>query len=158
MLNANQTVFGLTACLGSANLALGTTDDKDVDIVTLNTDGLEFSIDGKIYTKADVDSAPLTAGQTIATLKTAILLVCLNSSGTVSTIKGPEVLTADVAAGAVVEYPFLTTGLCPIGALKIQNASSATWTSGTDELDATDVTTTYINLTTVPSTPETTTS
>jgi hypothetical protein len=58
-------------------------------------------------------------------------------------VKGTEVLSTDLAAGAaVLRIPEPSADNCPIGMLKVVCASTATFTAGTTDLDASNVTTT----------------
>lgn len=154
MLNLDKDLRGGTCCLSKAGLQLGTTDDKDVDIAAPNGAGIDYAINGIIYHKADTDSAPITAGHEIAADYTAIILVLIDSAGTVSSVMGTAVPTANVTAGAdVLVFPEPTANTCPIGFLQVSNGSASTWTSGTDEFDASDITTYYRDLFTVPVAP-----
>jgi len=154
MINADDdNVRGGTICLSQAGLKIGNSDSAAVDIAAPNGAGVDFAIDGVLYHKADAADISITAG-TIATLSTAVALVLLNSSGTLSTVMGTAATIADLAAGdAVLRFPTPTENTCPIGYLHIVNASATTWTAGTDDLDASDVTTTYIDIMAVPVAP-----
>jgi hypothetical protein len=85
---------------------------------------------------------------------TALFLVCVSAAGAITVVKGTEVSNAAITAGtAVLHWPEPTADTCPIGALKIKNASESVFTGGTTLLDASDITTTYYNLFTVPTAP-----
>jgi hypothetical protein len=155
MLNADQSVVGATWCASKAGLAIATTATA-VKTAAPNGAGTDYAIDGKGYHKADTDNMALTAGQTLATAYTVLLLICLDSSGTLSSVLGTAVLSTDLANGNVVlQYPQATADTCPIGAMKIANATGSSFVTGTTDLDTSNLTVTYIDLLTVPSAPET---
>ncbi len=150
---SDQTTRGGTICLSKAGLAIGSTK-TGVAIAAPNGAGVDFAIDGILYHKADAASTAVTAAQTVATLKTAIMLILLDSSGTLSTVMGTASTNAGITAGSeVIVWPTPTASTCCIGALKIKNASASTFTTGTDDFDATSITTTYIDLCLIPPQP-----
>lgn len=136
---------GKTACYSSAGLAEGT-NSATIKTAAPNGAGIDFAIDGLAYHKADTDNIAMTALAAQAALTKCLYLVQINSSGTVSLKKGTEVLTADLTAGTkVLHWPEPDDDNCPIGAVKVQCANAATFTSGTTDLSATDVTATFYN-------------
>jgi hypothetical protein len=93
----------------------------------------------------------MTALAVQAALTKCLYLVQINAAGTVSMKKGTEQLTADVTAGkATLDYPLPDAGNVPIGYIKIALANAATFTCGTTDLSATDVTATYYDTCGVP--------
>lgn len=135
---------GATMALCKAGIVIGDGAKTGVGIAAPNGAGVEFAIDGIAYHKADVaTNAPLTGG-TVGLLSTCLFLVCVDSAGTLSFVKGDDVLTADLTAGnAVLRWPTPPAGTCPLGAVKVATASSATFIAGTTALDAADITDTY---------------
>ena len=158
MINLNgEQARGGTLCLSKAGLAIGSTK-TGVAVAAPNGAGVDFGVDGKLYHAADAATDAVTAGQSIAAGYTAILLVCMSAASTpvLTTVLGRAAANADVTAGVdVIDYPAPTAGTCPIGALKVKNASSSAFVTGTTDFDATDITTTYIDLLAPPTTPET---
>ena len=153
MFNLDDTaVRGGTVCLSKAGLAIGSTTSK-AKIAAPNGAGVDFAIDGVLYHKADTDDAVvLTTANNVADGYTAIVLVQLDSSGTVSVVQGTAVANAAVTAGtAVIRWPAPTVNKCPIGALKLKNASGSAFVGGTTALSA--ITTTYIDLFAIPTAP-----
>ena len=143
--------YGGTFCLAKAGLGEATTTAGAIKVAAPNGAGVDFCIDGNLYHKADTDDIAVTAAAVQADLTTCLYLVCLNASGTLSTVKGDAVLTADLAAGtAVLEWPRPAAGTCPIGAVKVAT-SGATFTAGTTDLGAAGVTDTYYDMFTIPS-------
>ena len=67
----------------------------------------------------------------------------INSSGTVSTKKGNEELTADLGVSKNLQWPMPDENLCPIGGYKIALNASTTFTNGTTDHGAAGVTDTY---------------
>ena len=135
---------GVTACFASAGLTIAATADR-IKIAAPNGAGIDFAIDGLGYHKADTDNIDVSAAAQAA-LTTCLYLVQIDSSGTVSLVKGTEVLNADLSAGkTVLHWPEPDDGKCPIGAVKVKCENAATFTFGTTDLSATDVTDTYYN-------------
>ena len=152
-MNLSDNNRGGTFCLSKAGLAVGGTS-TGVAIAAPNGAGVDYCIDGVLYHKADAATVAITAAAVQPVLTTCLYLVCLNSSGTLSTVKGRAVLNADLVAGTdVLEWPEPTAGTCPIGAIKVKCESSATFTAGTTGLDAANITDTYYDLFTVPTEP-----
>lgn len=149
-----NTLSGMTACFSKAGLAIGSTPAQ-VAIAAPNGAGVDFAIDGKAYHKADAASSALTAQVNQAPSTTCLYLVCLNSGGTVSSVKGEEVANADVP-NIGVQYPDVPVGVCPIGAIKVTTSSTAGgYTQGTTSLAAANVTDNYIDfIGGIPSRPE----
>ena len=134
---------GQTGAYGKAGLAIGSTA-AGISIAAPNGAGLDYAINGIAYHKADAATAAITAAVVQALLTTCHYTIALDSSGTVSSIKGEEVLTADIGVvGKTVQYPLPLVDTCPIGATKVVCASTATFTAGTTDHDASNVTTTY---------------
>lgn len=139
----NDPQRGATECFSKAGLAEGT-NSATIKIAAPNGAGVDYSIDGLAYHKADTDNITMTALTAQAALTTCLYLVSLNSSGDLSIKKGTEELTADLTAGKrVLHWPTPDSDKCPIGAFKIGLVNAATFTSGTTDLGASDVTDTY---------------
>ncbi len=133
---------GATACLSKAGLAEGT-NANTFKVAAPNGAGVDFVIDGIAYHYADTDNIAMTAAAAQADLTTCLYLVCISSGGTVTTVKGTEVLTADLTAGKeVLVWPDRTAGTCPVGAIKVTN-SGGTFTAGSTDLGAGTVTDVY---------------
>jgi len=142
MLNDQNTNRGFTGCMSKAGLGIAGTADR-LKITAPNGAGVDYGINGLAYHKADVDNIDISAAAQAA-LTTCLYLICVDSDGTVSAVKGTEQLNADLAAGNVVlHWPTPTEDTCPIGAIKVKCENAATFTLGTTNLDATDVTDTY---------------
>lgn len=152
-LNLDELVRGGTVCLSKAGLAIGSTA-TGLSIAAPNGAGVDYCIDGILYHLADAATVAVTAGTAQGLLRKCIYLVCLDSSGTLSTVQGTAQLTADLTAGtATLEWPTPTADTCCIGAVKVQTASTANFTAGTTDFDASNVTTTYYDLFAVPTAP-----
>jgi len=154
MVNLNELARGGTMCLSKAGLAIGSTA-KELSFDSPNGDtGIEYAIKGILYYLADDATVAVTAGTAQSALTTCIYLVCLDSSGTLSTVQGTEQLNASLTAGTVVlDWPTPTADTCCIGAAKVKCENAATFTAGTTDFDETDVTTTYYDLLFVPVDP-----
>ena len=155
MFNLSELARGGTVCLSKAGL---TSADAAIDIVAPNGAGVDYAIKGVLRHMADDTDIAITAATAQGLLTTCIYLVCLSNADTpvLSTVKGTEVLTADIASGkSVLTWPLPEEDTCPIGAFKVVCASAATFTAGTTQVDASDVTTTFVDLMCVPDTPVT---
>ncbi len=155
MINLNDGQRGGAFCMSKAGLAIGDGAKTGIALASVVGTGTDFCIDGILYNKADsATNVPLTAAAIQPVLTKCIYLVCINSAGTIATVKGDAVLTADLTAGTkVLRWPQLPVDTAPIGAVKITLASTATFTAGTTALDAANVTATYYDLFAVPSKP-----
>lgn len=141
----NQTALnrGATECYSKAGLAEGT-NANTIKTNAPNGAGTDYAINGFAYHKADTDNIAVTAHAQQAALTKCIYLVQINSAGTVSTKKGTEELTADLTAGKrVLHWPEPDADCCAIGAYKVALANAATYTNGSTDHSATDVTVTY---------------
>lgn len=155
MFNLNEEAKGGTFCMSKAGLAIGDGAKTGISLASTVGTGTDYCIDGILYNKADsATNVPLTAAAVQAVLTKCLYLICIDSSGTISSVKGTAVLAADLTAGnAVLKWPEVPANKCAIGAVKIALASTATFTAGTTALDATNVTATYYDLFSVPTAP-----
>lgn len=127
-----------TQCLQSGALAEGT------NAATIKTAAITYyTIAGKFYSKAITDNIALTAATAQVALSKCCYLICIDSAGTVSSVKGTDVLTASEVAPTI---PAPTASTCPIGVLQVTVANAATFTAGTTDLSASDVTGVFANL------------
>ena len=150
MNNLNDQPRGGTLCLSNAGLAVGGTS-TGIAIAAPNGAGVDFCIKGVSYHKADAATAAITAATVQAVATTCLYVIALNSSGTVSSIKGTEVLSAELTSEEeFLFYPQVDDDVCPIGAVKVVTDATHTFTAGTTAFDATGITDTYINLFAMP--------
>ena len=154
-MNLNDDPRGGTYCVSSAGLAIGDGAKTGPAIVGKDTLGLTYVIDGIVYYKDDAATViPLTAATAQAASTSCLYLMQIDTAGTVTSVKGTEVLTAEITNGTeVLEWPTLAAGKCPIGAVRIDCDSTHTFTPGTTALDAAGITETYYDLATVPVNP-----
>ncbi|MGE0383416.1 MAG: hypothetical protein AB7N65_14200 [Vicinamibacterales bacterium] len=144
---------GGTFCLSKAGLAEGT-NPNTIKTAAPNGAGTDYCIDGVLYHKADTDNIAMNALAQQGVLTKCLYCVQIDSAGAVSLKKGNDVLAADLAAGnAVLHWPLPDAGKCAIGFIKIALASSATFTSGSTDLSAANVTATYYDVFAVPVAP-----
>ncbi len=138
-----RTLEGVTASFAKAGLAEGT-NANTIKINAPNGAGVDFAINGIGYHKADTDNIALTAAAIQPALYTCLYGIDIASDGTVSSVKGTQVLSADLAAGtAVLKIAPPVDGLCRLGLLKIATANAATFTAGSTDLGASDVVDTF---------------
>ena len=134
---------GVTAAFAKSGLAEGT-NSGTIKIAAPNGAGVDFAIKGIAYHKADTDNIAVTAHAAQAVLTKCLYLVQIDKDGTVSTKKGNEELTADLTAGKrALHWPAPDVGCCPLGGYKVALANAATYTNGTTDHSASDVTVTY---------------
>lgn len=137
---------GGTFCLSKAGLAEGATANT-IKTAAPNGAGTDYCINGILYHKADTDNIAMNALPTQPVLTTCMYGVQIDSAGAVTLKKGADVLNADLAAGvAKLDWPLPDDGKCLIGAIKIKVVSAATFTSGSTDLSASNVTATYYDL------------
>lgn len=80
--------------------------------------------------------------------------VYLNAAGTFSVLPGPIVNSAELAAGsAALHFPPTQRELACVGAVRIAVTAGTSFVPGTTALDASGVTTTYLNLSSIPGEP-----
>lgn len=154
--NMNNGIRGGTFCMSKAGLAIGDGAKTGTNsFAAPNGAGVDYCIDGIMYHKADAATvAPFTAATAQGLLTKCLYLVCIDSAGTITTVKGTPQLTADLTAGTkVLQWPVPTAGTCPVGAVKIAVTTSYNFTAGTTALDATGVTATYYDFFAVPTAP-----
>lgn len=155
MNNLNDEPRGGTLCLSKAGVGVGSTS-TGISIAAPNGAGVDFTIKGLAYHKADAATAAITAATVQSVATKCLYIICLNSSGTVSTVKGVEALTAELTSGEdFLDWPQIDADLCPIGAVKVETDATHTFTAGTTALDATGVTDTYYDFIAMPVAPMT---
>lgn len=148
--NLNDLVKGGTFCCSKAGLGVGGTA-TGVVIAAPNGAGVDFCIEGIMYHKADAATVAITAAAVQAVSTSCLYLVCLDSSGTLSTVKGTAVATSAVTAGdTMLKWPEPTADTCPIGGFRIDTNASTTFTAGTTELSAAGITDTYYDFSFMP--------
>ena len=156
--------------LGDRCYVYGTLAINAASAATVKTTGaVIFSVDGVMYTKAalsaqsiaithdqfgrDVTTQPSLAAYVQPANSTVYYVLGLNAAGTVATVQGGysgQSLTVNgqpfVSDGSM---PVLPNGYAPIGVLKVATGA-VTFTPATTALDAASVTTTYFNVSTLP--------
>lgn len=149
-LNINELPRGGTACLGCAGLGVDADVTEDAETLA----DFPFAINGLSYICTSADGDVKLDGETVEDGYTALFLVCINAAGTITVVKGDEVANADLTAGvAVVHWPTPTADTCPIGAIKIKNATGSQFVGGTTGLDTANITDTFYNFFCVPEAP-----
>lgn len=118
--------------MGCAGLAEGTNANT---IKTANI--VHYRIGGQAYVKAATDNIAMTACSAQGADTTCYYLITINAAGTVKITKGTDGSTT---------LPACPDAEAPIGIMKIALASGATFTSGTTDLGASNVTETWANI------------
>lgn len=164
-INLTTNPRGGTFTLNGAGISDADSDGKDVDLTAIDGTGyLNYVINGYHYTLADANDNALNAenadGSTIseqAARTACIYLLQLDSSGSLTTLKGTEVPVDDsdnIKEGYALHIPQPSEDKCPIGYIKVITAGdSTTFTAGTTDLDASNVTATYTDLFALPPEP-----
>lgn len=153
MENLNEAHRGGTFCLSKAGLARNSTTASKVDIAAPNGAGVDYCIGGSLYHKADDTAIDLDAQPTQEADTTCLYLVCLDSTGSLSSVKGNDVKNVDLAnKAAVIHFPGVPAGKCAIGVIKVKTVA-VTFTAGTTALNASGVTATFTDLFAVPTAP-----
>jgi hypothetical protein len=149
---SGEMVRGGTVCMVKAGLGIGSTPAQ-LSIAAPNGAGVDYCINGYAYHLADDASVAMSAMAVQADLTSCLYLVLLDSSGTLTTVKGEEELTADVTSNKnVLAWPQPTEDTCPIGAFRVDN-DGGTFTGGTTSLAAGTVTDTYYDFFAIPDSP-----
>jgi len=148
-MNLNHNPKGGTFCLGNAGIIIDASAKADAETLA----DIPYCIKGRMYTLTSGDGDIQFDGNTVTAAYTAMFTVCVDSSGTITVVKGTEISNTDVTNGKPIPWPEPTANTCPIGACKIKNASSSVFTGGTTLLDASDITFTAYNFFTLPSEP-----
>jgi hypothetical protein len=150
MLNASAgQLRGLTACFSLATCGEGGTPAL-ARFTAPNGAGVDFSINGLMYHKADADDVWTMSGDSMAIASECIWLLCLNSAGTMSVVQGTTILTADLSSGKkVLRWPAPGDSVCAIGAVRVTTVGSV-YVPGTTSLNGIA---TYYNFSTIPAAP-----
>lgn len=153
-MNVSELVRGGTFCLSKAGLAIGSGTASALDQAAPNGAGVDFVINGILYHLADAADIAITAATAQAVSTSCIYLVCLSTAGALTTVKGTEVLTADITSEEkVLTWPVPTANTCCIGAVRVDCDATHTFTAATTDFSAAGITDTYYDLFAVPDTP-----
>lgn len=130
----------------SGKIAIGTTKSK-----VKTAAAIDYCIDGQFYSVAATDDLFVHTDLTVQpTLSTKWYALCLDAAGAASIIQGPNNLTAAVSAQTnKAALPEIPATKCLVGAIKVVSGA-ATYTPATTLNDAANITTTYWNLSAVP--------
>jgi hypothetical protein len=134
---------GFTGSFSKAGLAEGT-NSATIAIAAPNGAGVDYAVNGIAYHKADTDNIAMTALPVQAVSTTCLYLVQI-AGGTVSIVKGNEVLTANLGIENNCQIPMPDENNCPLGYIKVETNDSTTFTSGTTDLGAAGITDTYVD-------------
>ena len=138
---------GFTGCVTKAGLGIAGTADR-VKFTAPNGAGTDFAINGIGYHLADGDNVDtgVPVNTDISAVQPAdthcLYLLQLDSAGTLSVVKGEDVLSADVTKGKAVQWPRPSANRCPVGGVKVVTVA-VTFTLATTNFDASGVTETW---------------
>jgi len=152
---------------GNLAFTSGALDDGTVAGTIKTTATVTFTINGQFKSKGATDDVSIAytgpsvygdagngafTGQTGGS--TRLYGVYLNAGGNFSVLPGPVVNSAALAAGAAsLQFPSAQRDKACIGVVRVVVTANTTFVPGTTALDASGVTVTYINLSSVPGEP-----
>jgi hypothetical protein len=150
MFNASaEQLRGLTACFSKAVCGIGGTPAL-ARFTAPNGAGVDFSINGIMYHKADADDVWTLSGDDVPINSECIFLLCLNASGTMSIVQGESILTADLTNGSkLLKWPQHDVDVCPIGAVRVTTTSTV-FVPGTTSLAEGATVDTYYDFSVMP--------
>lgn len=158
MLNANEPLRGLNFCTTTGLLTA-----TGAETVYDTTAAIQYVLGGKIAAKATVadGTTPTTGGVSGAAITLTanngrVVVWCLTSGGTVKVLEGD--IEALDAAGNFIDYPSfpdIPDTYVPFAyqVLKGGATLSGTWTFGSSNWNATGLTSTIVNVATLPARP-----
>lgn len=141
--------YGGNMGLSKAGLAEGTAANT---FKTANT--FLFTVDGVVYSYAATDNVAFSSGHTaLGNNQTSLFAVWIDSASAVTTTQGDVVNTVDLTDNKVaLKMPDILDDKALIGLIKVATAV-ATFTPGSTDLGATNVTDTYYDCSVMPSRP-----
>ena len=129
-----------TRCLTDAAAANG----DPASSTSIVTNPVVYTIDGVFYSVASTASIAFSSGHAAQPVLTqCYYLFQIDSAGNWSSVQGPILSTS---SPETLQMPRPTAGCCPIFAVKVSLASTATFTPGTTLFTASNVTETYYDL------------
>jgi len=151
--------FAFTSGALAAGTNAGTIKTTVAIVYTINgqfrtnkaiTDNIAIS-----YTGPTVYSTPANGSFTgLVGGSTRLYGIFLDTTGAVTIVPGPVVNTAQLAAGtAALHFPPAQRDKACIGAMRVAVTANTTFVPGTTALDASGVTTTFLNLSSMPGEP-----
>jgi hypothetical protein len=94
------------------------------------------------------------SGASVPVGRTALFGIFLDAAGNFSVAKGPDAVTADVAARiAAIHLPAPIAERAFIGWVRVANGSAAAFVPGTTALNAAGLTVAYVNAASTPAQP-----
>jgi hypothetical protein len=125
----------------NGGIAIGSTASK---VKTANS--VDYTIDGKYYTKAGTDDFWTLSGSVIPVSSFCKFALCIDAAGAASAVQG---VVASTSAAALVPDP--TANTCCLGYVEVATNGSTTFDPGTTLLSAAGITDVYVNIATVVS-------
>jgi hypothetical protein len=122
---------------------------------------VQFAVDGVFGTLAPADNQAFSSGHTTITgCNTCFFGIWVNNTNVIATTQGPLVDPAELTSGLAklaVPFPDVVSNNVLIGLLKIKvgggGSGNQTFTPGTTNLNATNITATFYDTTVMPSKP-----
>jgi hypothetical protein len=138
-------------CMGLSKAGL----DEGTEANTYKTSNtFEFTVDGIVYSLSAIDNVAFSSGHTaLGNDQACVFGVWVDSAGTMTTTQGAVIDNADLTAGKkVIALPDVVASKALIGLIKVSTAV-ATFTPGSTDLNATNVTDTYYDTSVMPTPP-----
>ena len=118
---------------------------------------INYTIDGQWNQLAASNNRAFTAGHTaLVNNQTCVFAVWVSANNVFSTTQGKIVTSTDALSTGgktVVPFPDVISNAALIGLIKVKAGVACTFTPGTTNLNATNVTTTYIDCSSMPTVP-----
>lgn len=146
---------GGNICYSRAGLGLAIAGCVAGDFVINNA--VNYTIDGAFNQLAPSNNRTFSAGHTaLVNNQTCVFAVWVSANNVFSTTQGKIVASTDALSTGgktVVPMPDVISGAALIGLIKIKAGVNCTFTPATTNLNATNVTTTFIECTRMPTVP-----
>lgn len=121
-----------------------------------STAAVSYTVDGVYNSLAIQDNIVFSSGHTnLVNNQICVFAVWVNNN-TITTTQGPIVDSTKVASTGgttVVPYPNVISGNALVGLIKVKAGVACTFTPGTTNFNATNVTTTFMDTACMPATP-----
>jgi hypothetical protein len=118
---------------------------------------VDYTIDGVFNQLAPSNNVAFSSGHTaLAANQECFFALWVSANNAISTTQGRIVGTADLSSSGgktVVPFPDVISNAALIGLIKIKTAGAATFTPNTTAMNATNVSNTILNCTTMPTIP-----
>lgn len=154
----------ITMSYANAGLAAGTTSTYTTTAATKTAIRGKWATDLAAQTNTASPTTDVNTGAAFRSLspnKATVLVWGVNAAGAIQLVQGtitdtlPGVTTTVGGFNVLPQFPVIPDDFCPIGySLHRTAPSAATWTPGTSSWAASGVTSTFVNVATLPDRPQ----